>query len=174
MRNGAEATVELPLAKYPILVPFPDFAPARLAVGVESRAGIDVAGIVTVSFGANPASVLRELGATAIKPQVTTHPAEFARMVAKVAYSMAAATGALSRLKAPSPIRAVILGTNTHIGDFVGTLTYPLAAHANQIHRVVVLPDQKSGQLVADVQLFSDSYAPRYGVLLGELAAGAS
>lgn len=174
IRKGAEETVNLPLEKYPILVPFPDFAPARIAVGAESKPGIDVAGIVTVSFGANPASVLRELGATTIKPQVSTHPAQFARMLAKIAYSMAAATGALSLLKAPSPIRGVILGTNTHVGDYVGTLTYPLAAYENQLHRIVVLPDAQSGQLVADVQLFSDSSAPRYGVLLGELAGGAS
>ena len=40
--------------------------------------------------------------------------------------------------------------------------------------RVVVLPDANSGQLIADVQLFSDSYAPRYGVLLGKLRGGAS
>lgn len=174
VRNGVEETVELSLNKYPILVPFAEFTPPRFAVGAASKAGIEVAGIVTVSFGADPTSVLRELGATAIKPQVTTHPAEFARMLAKVAYSMAAATGALSQLKGPSPIRGVILGTNTHVGDYVGTLTYPLAAHADQLHRIIVLPDTKSGQLVADVQLFSDSYAPRYGVLLGELSGGAS
>ena len=174
VRDGVEETVELPLNKYPILVPFPEFSPPRFAVGATSKAGIDVAGIVTVSFGVNPDSVLRELQASTIKPQVTTHPAEFARMLAKMAYSMAAATGALSRLKRPSPIRGVILGTNTHIGDYVGTLAYPLAAHVDQLHRVVVLPDNNSGQLVADVQLFSDSYAPRYGVLLGELSGGPS
>lgn len=172
--DGIEKTVELPLSKCPILVPFPEFTPPRLAIGATSKAGIDVAGIVTVSFGVNPTSVLREIGADTIMPQVTTHPAEFARMLAKVAYSMAAATGALSRLKGPSPIRGVILGTNPCVGDYVGTLSYPLAAHPDQLHRIVVLPDVKSGHLVADVQLFSDSYAPRYGVLLGELSGGAS
>jgi hypothetical protein len=169
VRGGVEEVVELPLEKYPILVPFPDFAPARIASGEQSKPGIDVAGIVTVSFGADPASVLRELGATSIKPYVRTRPAQFARMVAKIAYSMAAATGALSMIRGPSPIRGVILGENDHIGDYVGTLTYPLGAHERQLHRIIVLPDEKTGQLVADVQLFSDSHAPRYGVLLGEL-----
>ena len=173
VRGGAEETVELPLEKYPILVPFPDFAPPRMATGQPSKPGIDVAGIVTVSFGADPASVIRDLGATSIKPSVSTRPAQFARLVAKIAYSMAAATGALSLIKGPSPIRGVILGTNTHIGDYVGTLTYPLGAHDSQLHRIVLLPDATTGQLVADVQLFSDSHAPRYGVLLGELSGGA-
>jgi hypothetical protein len=170
VRNCAEVTVELPLERYPILVPFPDFAPARLAIGEHSKPGIDVAGIVTVSFGANPATVLRELHATAIKPQVSTRPAQFARLLAKIAYSMAAATGSLSLIKGPSPIRGVILGTDSSIGDYVGTLTYPLDSHGGELHRIVVLPDENLGQLVADVQLFSDSSAPRYGVLLGELA----
>lgn len=174
VRGGVEETVELPLEKYPVFVPFPDFAPARLVSGEQSKPGIDVAGIVTVSFGADPASVLQELGATSIRPYVSTRPAQFARMVAKIAYSMAAATGALSLIKGPSPIRDVILGTNTHIGDYVGTLTYPIEAHQGQLHRIIVLPDTNTGQLVADVQLFSDSHAPRYGVLLGELSCDES
>lgn len=173
-RNGKEETVDLPLDKYPILVAFPDFTPPRLALGGATKAGIDVVGITTVSFGANPTAVLQELGATSLKPSVETHPAEFARMVAKISYAMAAATGALSDIEGISPIRDVILGTNTHIGDYVGTLTYPPAAYEGQLHRVVVLPDASSGQLLADVQLFSDSYAPRYGVLLGKLRGGAS
>jgi hypothetical protein len=173
-RNGKEETVELPLNKYPILVPFPNFTPPRLAVGAETKAGIDVAGITTISFGANPKVVLQELGATSIKPFVETHPAQFARMIAKIGYAMAAAGGALSAIEGASPIRDVILGTNPRIGDYVGTLTYPPAAYDGQLHRVVVLSDTNSGQLVADVQLFSDSYAPRYGVLLGKLRGDAS
>lgn len=174
VRGGVEETVELPLEQYPILVPFPDFEPPRLAVGGQLKQGIGVAGHVTISFGADPVSVCRDMGATSIKPYVRTQPAQFARMVAKIGYSMAAATGALSLIDGPSPIREVILGTNPYIGDYVGTLTYPLDAHEGQLHRIVVLPDLKTGQLVADVQLFSDSRAPRYGVLLGRLSKGVS
>lgn len=172
VRNGLEETIQLPLDQYPILVPFLNFAPARLAVGAPSKPGIDVSGIVTISFGPDPGKVLSTLGASTIKPYVSTHPVPFARMIAKIAYSMAAATGALLHLKEPSPIRQVILGINTCVGDYVGTLTYPLSKHDDQLHRVVIFPDKNLGQLVADVQLFSDSHAPRYGVLLGELDPG--
>ncbi|HKX79599.1 MAG TPA: hypothetical protein VJM34_13860 [Novosphingobium sp.] len=160
----------MPVEQFPILVPFPDFAPARLAVGAASKPGIDLAGIVTVSFGPNPNEVLQALNATAIKPYVGTHPVSFARMIAKVGYAMAAATGALSLIRNPSPVRQAILGVNANIGDYVGTLTYPITRYADQLHRVAVLPDKNLGQLVADVHLFSDSQSPRYGVLLGELA----
>ena len=174
VRNGSEEIVQLSPAKYPILVPFPEFAPARLAVGEPSRPGIDVLGIITVSFGPDPRTVLEELGATTLKPYVTTSPPQFARMVAKIALSMAAATGALTLIKGKSPVRDMILGKNPNIGDYVGTLTYPLTAQEGMLHRVAVMPDSQLGQLVADVQLFSDSHAPRYGVLLGELREGAS
>jgi hypothetical protein len=112
---------------------------------------------------------MRELGVKTIRPQARTHPIQFALMTAKIGYAMAAATGALSLIKGESPIRDVILGDNPCVGDFVGTLTYPLSTHEGMLHRVV-LPDSNTGQLVADVQLFSDSNGPRYGVLLGELA----
>lgn len=170
VRDGREETVQLPLDRYPILVPFPDFAPARLVTGAVSRPGIDVAGIINVSFGSDPTQVLRDLGATSFKSDINTHPVQFAQMVAKIGYSMAAATGALSLIKGHSSIREVIRGENNCVGDYVGTLTYPLTKHSDQLHRVIVLPDSNTGQLVADVQLFSDSQAPRYGVLLGELA----
>ena len=174
VRNGSDEIVELPPERYPILVPFPEFPPARLAVGEPSRPGIDVSGVITISFGPDPRDILKELGATTIRPYVTTSPPQFALMVAKIAYSMAAATGALSLLRGASPIRDVILGKNTCIGDYVGTLTYPLSSQEGMLHRVAVMPDVKTGQLVADVQLFSDSDTPRYGVLLGELRDGAS
>lgn len=173
IRNGVEEIIELPLEQYPILVRFPDFAPARFAIGCESKPGIDVVGIVTVSFGADPTSLPGSLNGTSIKLHGSTQPVQFARLIAKIAYSMAAATGALTLLKEPSPIRDVILGTNTHVGDYVGTLTYPISAHDRQLHRIIVLPDENTGQLAADVQLFCDSHTPRYGVLLGELSSAA-
>lgn len=169
-RNGIEETVQLPIEKYPILAHFLDFSPPRRAIDMNSKPGIDVAGIVTVSFGPDPSRVLRDLGATSIKSRTSTHPVQFALMLAKIGYSMAAATGALSLIKGRSPIRDVILGRNSCVGDYVGTLTYPLSKHEDQLHRVIVLADTNSGQLAADIQLFSDSQAPRYGVLLGELA----
>jgi len=169
IRKDQEEVVEVPLEEFPILVPFLEFAPARLAIGQESKDGIDVKGIVTVSFGPSPEEVLRRLGGTAIKPYVRTHPVPFARLVAKIGYAMAAATRALEVIEHPSPIRPIILGENANIGDYVGTLDYPLRAHADQIHRVVVSADHKLGQLVADVHIFSDSSAPRYGILLGKL-----
>lgn len=40
VRGSVEETVDLPLENYPILVAFPDFAPARVAVGDPSKPGM--------------------------------------------------------------------------------------------------------------------------------------
>ena len=162
--------VELDRNEYPILLPFVEFPPPRLISGEPSKEGIDVKGVVTLSFGPNPEEVMKKLSATQINPSVRTHPVPFARMLAKIGYAMAAATRALETLEQRSPLCDVILGTNRRIGDYVGTLMVPLSKHADQLHRVVVVADKKAGQLVADIQLFSDSPAPRYGVFLGKLS----
>ena len=39
-----------------------------------------------------------------------------------------------------------------------------------QLHRILFHRDDQQGLLLGEVQLFSDSQAPRYGVILGELA----
>jgi hypothetical protein len=169
VRNGAEESIQLPLKDYPILVPFLDFTPPRKAIGAPSKSGIDVQGVVTLAFGPDPVNVLRSTGAQTIRPHVRTHPVQFARMIAKIGYSMAAAVGSLHLISGASPIRDVILGTNPCIGDYVGTTTEPLVRHDNLLHRIAIHAMPDIGQLVAEVQLFSDSSAPCYGVLLGEL-----
>lgn len=168
-KDGTRRTIELPASDYPILLHFPTFSAPRVLTTAEKRPGIDVTGIITLSFGPHPEAVLRKLGGDALCTTQTQHPAEFARMIAKIAYSMAAATGALELINEPSPICGVILGTDLAIGHYVGTLDYPLQKHEDQLHRVVVIPDYQRGLLIGDVQLFSDSPAPRYGVVLGSL-----
>lgn len=168
-KDGARRTIKLSASDYPILLHFPTFSKPRILSTLEERPGIDITGVITLSFGPHPEAVLRELGGQSLSTTQTQRPAEFARMIAKIAYSMAAATGALKLINEPSPICGVILGTDPAIGHYVGTLDYPLRKHEDQLHRVVVIPDYQRGLLIGDVQLFSDSPAPRYGVVLGLL-----
>lgn len=170
VRNGVEETIEVPLKQYPILVPFFEFPPPRLITGEPSRPGIDVFAHTTISFGADPAKFMKDFGIDNVKIKVRTAPAQFARLLAKIGFSMAAATGALKLLSSESPIRNLIKGTDENFGDYIGTLTLPLSTRSGVLHTVAVFPDTDSGQLVADIQLFSDSGTPRYGVLLGALS----
>ncbi|MFT0631025.1 hypothetical protein ACMFY5_02685 [Pseudomonas sihuiensis] len=89
------------------------------------------------------------------------------KIAAKIAYSMAAATGALALLKSPSPIPSIILGHDTSVGHWIGNVDAPHRSYPGMLHRVVVVPDESCGMLIGDVQLFSDSFAPSYTVVLG-------
>ena len=68
-----------------------------------------------------------------------------------------------------SPVLPAILGEANDIGRWVGTITDPVSRHEGHLHRVLIRRDEQKGLLLGDVQLFSDSQTPRYGVILGEL-----
>ena len=92
------------------------------------------------------------------------------RMVAKIAFSMAAAVGALAELKShQSLVLPAILGKADDIGRWVGTITDPITIQKGHLHRVLIRKDEQKGLLLGDVHIFSDSQTPRYGVILGEL-----
>jgi hypothetical protein len=90
-------------------------------------------------------------------------------MVAKIAYAFAAAEGLLEGIEGKPLVIPAILGETDNIGNLVGTLTEPFTAYPGQLHRILVVNDEEKGLLVSEVHLFSDSQAPRYGIILGRL-----
>ena len=90
-------------------------------------------------------------------------------MIAKIAYSFAIAEGNIDLIKGKSfPIEA-ILGKKDNIGRWVGTITDPSKKHQGLLHRIALHKDYKKEVLIGVVQLFADSQAPNYGVILGQL-----
>lgn len=169
VRGGIEEQIRLPVNEYPILLHFPVFTAPRVLTSTDKKPGIEIRGVDTISFGQNPKDFLLKHKAESINTTTAQDPIAFARMIAKIAYSMAAATGDLELLKSPSPIPSVILGQETAIGHWVGTIDAPNTSHPGMLHRIVVVPDEERGMLIGDVQLFCDSFTPRYGVILGHL-----
>lgn len=170
-RKGKKENIQVSLDEYPIILPFPLFAlPAYLNPGGYEK-GIRLEGIASVSFGPRPEHVLKKFGAESISFQPKgDKPVDFARMIAKIAFSMAIAGGALAHLENNhSPVLPAILGEADDIGRWVGTITDAMIGHKGQLHRVLIHKDEQKGLLVGDVQIFSDSQTPRYGVILGEL-----
>jgi hypothetical protein len=169
MRNGKEEIINLPLNKYPILLPFPVFAPPRFVTGVEG-VGIDMVGVNTISFGPGPEEIMAELGEGEIKIEpAKSYPAAFARMLGKIAYAMAVSESKLTLLDGKSPILPSLLGQENDIGRWVGTLTKSPETYPGLLHRISVGEDPGLGALVAEIQLFSHSATPSYGVILGKL-----
>jgi hypothetical protein len=169
VRDGVEKQIRLPVDEYPILLHFPVFSAPRVLTSAEKKPGIEIKGVDTISFGRNPEDFLLKQKAESISTTTSQNPVAFARMIAKIAYSMAAATGALELLKSTSPIPSVILGHEAAVGHWVGTIDAPNASYPGMLHRVVIVSDEERGMLIGDVQLFCDSFAPRYGVILGSI-----
>lgn len=89
VRAGISETVELPLHQFPILLHFPTFERPGFLVS-RDVIGVNITGITSISFGADPTDVLRSLGAESIRLNSRLdHPIAFARMIAKIGYATA-------------------------------------------------------------------------------------
>lgn len=169
VRSGVTEAVQVPIEQYPILLHFPTFSLPRFLTG-QDGSGIEVTGVASVLFGPRPEEVARRLGAQSIiLESQRDRPIAFARMLAKIGYAMAVAQGAESRLDGPSPVLPSMLGELDDIGRWVGTLTDPIRKYPGTLHRIAIREDHAKGLLLAEVQLFSDSETPSYGVILGNL-----
>ncbi|MGD9578920.1 MAG: HNH endonuclease, partial [Syntrophorhabdus sp.] len=169
--GGDRKDIKVPIEDYPILVTFPIFAVPGYLLDIQKSKGINVTGHAIISFGCKPADTLRKYNGARliIMPTVDT-PVDFARMIAKIAFSMAVATGAFEDEDySKSFVLPAILGEKDDIGKWVGTITVPITSAKYHLHRVLVYRDIDKGLLVGDVQIFSDSETPRYGVILGKL-----
>ena len=121
--NGKEQTVELPIHEYPILLHFPVFFPPACLAPEGYTTGIRVRGIVTINYGAKPDDTLQKFGATQIRHTANCQAPEFARMIAKIGYSMAVAEGQLDFISGEPYVLPSILGQRDDIGRWVGTIT---------------------------------------------------
>lgn len=170
-RNNEIETIEVPLNDYPILVTFPIFSVPGYLKDDKRTKGILLDGSATISFGTHPEDVIKKFNATrlVIKP-AGDKPTDFARMIAKIAFSMAVATGAFGCIDySKSFVLPAILGESDDIGHWVGTITEPIRSAKYHTNRVIIYPDEEKGLLIGDVQIFSNSETPRYGVILSEL-----
>jgi len=173
-RDGVSESIDLPIERFPILLPFPKFAPPRFLTGGQNSR-LDVTGVATISFGPRPEIVGKELGAQELILQSRPdRPVSFARMIAKIGYAMAHALGEIHRLEGPSPVLPSILGDVDDIGRWVGTLTGPIRKYPTLLHRIEIHPHRERRLLVAEVQLFSNSETPTYEAILGYLKSTGS
>ena len=169
IKNGKDEIVNLPLHQYPILLHFPIFSLPSLFAPEGYKIGINMTGVATISFGADPVEVAKILKADGIK--ITQHykPIAFARMIAKIAYCWAYAEGHLNKIRGKSTVLPAILGRKNDIGMWVGTTTYPIENQSKMLHKLWIDRNEELGVLTARLQLFADSDTPVYDVVLGYL-----
>jgi hypothetical protein len=172
VRAGKEQVNEFPLEESPIFLHFPIFRlPAFLyPEGYTSGIRLVNPDVVTIRFGSSPENVLERLDASSITQTDRIHPTSFARMIAKIAYSAAYAEGYLNSLDGAPMLLPALLGERDEIGLWVGTLNKPPEADERvSPHRVICYEDGVLRLLLAEVQLFTESPTPTYGVILGRL-----
>lgn len=167
--NGLKQSISLPINEYPILLNFPKFGVPGALSNEPLEGSINIKGVVTINYGPNPKDVMKKYSATGIEISSNIDPVSFARMIAKIACSFAYAEGELDKIENPSPLLSELLNDNGIIGNYVGTLDKPLQKHHDVLHRILVHTDKEKGLLIGEVQLFSDSQTPCYGVILGKL-----
>lgn len=169
VRDGNEEVHHLSVNDLPILLHFPLLAPPGYLVPGYASAGVSLSGLATVRFGTDPVRAVGMRGASGLQVSERHRPIEFARMIAKIAYAFAYAEGAMNDVVGESFVLPAILGEKDEIGRWVGTLTEPPKAHPGVLHRLEIHHDRERQLLCVEVQLFSDSQAPSYGVILGRL-----
>lgn len=174
VRSGKEEVHQLKIDELPILLHFPLLAPPGYMSPGSSSAGVQLSGLATVRFGKHPVQTMNAQGATGFQVSDQHRPVAFARMIAKIAYAFAYAEGALNDMEGETFVLPAILGEKDEIGRWVGTLTDPLKSHLGTLHRIVIHHERERRLLCAEVQLFSDSETPSYGVILGRLKPSAA
>lgn len=166
--DGREVLIQVIRDEAPILLPFPIFAPPDDYSAISAE--LKLVGVATGSFGADPEAFAKRHGSKEIELKIVNSDAiAFARMVAKIAYATAQATGDLDRVKNKFDlVRAMMEEPNT-IGRFVGTLRPPFKKYPGVQHRIFLRETDAPKVMIAEIQLFARVGAPTYVVVLGTL-----
>lgn len=168
VRNGTIVNVVLPIERHPLMLYFPKFSPPGIISGEHSDV-INLKGLFYYNFGKRIEKVLADEGAEDIQYEQYYKFVPFAKMIAKIGWSMAAAQGELNKITKDDCVLPALLGKNNNIGYWVGTHTDPIVTHPGTLHFLGIIEDRDKGFLRAEVKLFSNSQTPIYGVVLGRL-----
>ena len=174
-RDGEWREIELSIPEYTGTAAFPIFGLASAWTGREDDE-LELKGLRVVLASAGTVSSAtwtpqQRAGAEAVEIPIhydfAKDPKVFARFIAKIAHGYAVDFFGVDGFR-PSLIPS-ILGESDDIGSWVGTPTATTFAEPpNRGHRVRV-GDDRNGGVIASVQLFADSGAPEYFVLVGRL-----
>ena len=172
--DGVE--LDVPINDCPILMHFIKFPPPGMLEGRVLKPGIDALGHVTIRWGPDPGEFAKRHGIKNLSMTTDLRPAEFARMIAKIAYSHVVARFGLKAI-ADDFVSSVILGNSTRIGHVIGCASGGDPLTTTQPNTPVLRPEIYKGGLSGEdrllavkVKLFADSPTPVYQVVIGRPA----
>lgn len=165
VRGGVRETIQIPRERYPFSLPTPLFPAPGVVSGRPLRRGVftnlDTLHLAGPSFKDASAEYP---GAEFVGMHTNFSPEDFSRTVAKIAYCAGVATLGVAPFS-HSPIKSVILGTDDHIGHWVGCWEREEIIPASGLHGARVLCSGVDVHVV--LRLFAQCGAPEYHVVLG-------
>lgn len=170
--DGAEQTIDVPVAEAPIFLAFYEFGEPKY---LEPRRGasLETSGVVIGSYGQDPGRFLAELGVKGLSlSSPPMMPVSFARMIAKIAYCFAYYSGHLPKLENPKELVQAFMEEPDTIGRFVGSVPAPFVKYEGLGIRLTIKHLETHRVAFAEIQLFAASGAPTYVVVLGKIREG--
>lgn len=170
--DGTVQPIEVPIAKAPIFLAFYEFGDPKF-LDPSRGENLQTWGLVTGSYGQDPSRVLSELsakGMTVVPPP--SRPMAFARMIAKIAYCLAFVQGHIKKLENPCGLVKAFMAEPDTIGRFVGSVPPPFTKYEGVRIRIATRVIESERIAYTEIQLFADSGAPTYLVVLGRIKDG--
>lgn len=154
----------------PIVLGFPLFLRPGLLSDDGGRSDLRLEGISAVVFGSDTAEFLQNHGAhSATQREDGKRVVALARTMAKIAYCFAWRDGVLEALGGATELVRAFMDDSHRLGAFVGTKQPPYERYQGcqlRIEYKLAMPEQR---VYLEVQLFSDTGAPTYEVVLGQV-----
>ena len=171
--KGEKRNIKVPIDEAPVLLAFPTFDEPSYLTGGDPKLKLN--GTATGSFGVDPETFARQMGAEEIQIMSSGHSSvAFAQMVAKTAYANAYVQSQIQRVEDISPLLDAMLRKPNEIGRFVGTMQEPYIKRDGVTHYLGIHELLSENVLYATVQFFANIGAPIYVVVLGRFRDAAS
>lgn len=163
--NGVRRTIQVPPNEYPLYLPTPLFPPPGCLTGSAPSSKIATELKFLHLTGPSLEEVIKERGVDFAGAHLSFSPVDFARTLAKIAFTAAVYSLGLAPFTT-TPIRRVILGQDPNVNHWVGSWTgtpdnEPTGLHAMKIHA-------SGTNIHVILRLFAQFKAPEYHVVLGD------
>lgn len=162
--NGVQRTIQVPSNEFPLYLPAPVFLPPGCLTGAPPSQRLSTQLSFLHLAGPTLEEVVQRHAADFAGARLSFSPADFARTLAKIAFTAAVyilGTAPFTQ----TPIRRVILGEDSSVGHWVGSAIGEPVNEAKGLHAMKL---RASGtDIHVNLRLFAQFGAPEYHVVLG-------
>lgn len=162
--NGVQRTIQVPPNEFPLYLPTPLFPPPGCLTGALQSPGISTQLKFLHLAGPSLEEVVKRYAADFAGARLNFSPLDFARTLAKIAFTAAVYVVGLSPFT-KTPIRRVILGEDSSVSHWVGSWTGEPVNEAKGLHAMKVRASGTDIHVI--LRLFAQFGAPEYHVVLG-------